>query len=384
MGLKRLAAGCTAIALAATLGGAAAQDDTIKIGLLIPLTGSSAAAGREISDAAKLYVAHHGDTVAGKKIALIVRDDAGAADNAKRIAADLIANDKVSVLAAGLTASAIAPAATAAKIVTVVMAAGPSNVLAGAPYSVGTAVAAGREAGVIAEWAIKTGARKAVLIVADAAAAAAGEAFAAQFAKGGGQILDTLKVPSANADFAPTVQRARELSPDAVFIDVAPAQTAALARQFGGLDQAGIKLIGPGDIIDDDELATTGDALVGVVTAGVYSATHPSQLNKDYVAAYRKASGHRANFASVAAYDAMTMIYTALQKTGGNADADALLTAIKGLHWQSPRGPVAVDPATRELKQNVYIRRIVRVEGEPWAIEIKTFTPEPRSEAAAK
>lgn len=392
MRLMRLAASCTAIALAAvaSLGRAAAQDDTIKIGLVIPLTGPSAAVGREISDAAKLFIAQHGDTVAGRKIALIVRDDAGVADNAKRIAADLIANDKVSILAAGLTPSALAIAPAATKIVTLVMAPGPPKVLASSPYFVSTAVAAGRESSIAADWAIKTGARKAVVIVSDTVpAATSGEAFAAQFAKGGeqggGQILDTLKVPPANPDFTPAVQRTRDLHPDVVFVDVATAQTVALARQFGGLDLAGVKLIGPGSLIDDDELASTGDALLGLVTAGVYSAAHPSQLNKDYAAAYKKAAGHRANFTSVAAYDAMALIYAALQKTGGNADGDALLGAIKGLQWKSPRGPVAIDPATRDLVQTVYIRRIVRVQSEPWAIEIKPFPAamQPRNEAAA-
>ena len=148
-----------------------------------------------------------------------------------------------------------------------------------------------------------------------------------------------------------------------------------LARQFSarGLDKLGIKLIAPGDVVDDDDLSTTGDALLGVVTAGFYSAAHPSQLNKDYVAAYKKATGHRANFISVGGYDGMSLIYQALDKTSGNTDADAVIGAMKGMQWASPRGPIAIDPRTRDIVQNIYIRKVEKVEDEPWAIELKTF-----------
>ncbi|HTZ02111.1 MAG TPA: ABC transporter substrate-binding protein, partial [Xanthobacteraceae bacterium] len=152
-------------------------------------------------------------------------------------------------------------------------------------------------------------------------------------------------------------------------------QAGTLARQFSkqGLDKSGITLVGPGEVIDDNDLAGSGDALVGIVTAGPYSAAHPSQFNKDFVAAYKKASGHRANFTAVGGYDGMSLIYAALQKTGGNADADAVIAAMKGMTWESPRGPVAIDPQTRDIVQSIYIRKIEMVSGEPWAIEIKTF-----------
>ena len=165
-------------------------------------------------------------------------------------------------------------------------------------------------------------------------------------------------------------------------------QAGTFARQFAerGLDKSGIKLIGPGDIVDDDDLPTTGDTLLGVVTAGFYSAAHPSQLNKDYVAAYKKATGHRANFISVGGYDGMHLIYAALQKTNGNTDADAVIGAMKGMKWESPRGPISIDPQTRDIVQNIYIRKVEMVNGEPWAIEFKTFpaVKDPLKEAAAK
>ena len=152
-------------------------------------------------------------------------------------------------------------------------------------------------------------------------------------------------------------------------------QAGTLARQYAerGLDKSGIKLIGPGDIVDDDDLPGTGNTLLGVITAGFYSAAHPSRINKDYVAAYAKATGHRANFISVGGYDGVHLIYLALEKTGGDTNADAVVAAMKGMKWESPRGPISIDPRTRDIVQNVYIRKIERVDDEPWAIEFETF-----------
>jgi branched-chain amino acid transport system substrate-binding protein len=388
-----LAAASTAavIAAGAGIGSAAAQDNnTIKIGIVVPMTGTSGAVGREISDATKLYVAQHGDTVAGKKIELIVRDDQSVPDNAKRIAQELVVNDKVSFLGAGLTPSAMsmAPIATEAKVPTVVMVSGTSAVTERSPYYVRTSFTLGQQSGIIADWAIKNGSKKAVSILSDwAPGAEAGKVFEQNFIKGGGQVLETLKVPLANPDFSPFLQRARDLQPDTLFVFVPAGQAGTFARQFSerGLDKSGIKLIGPGDIVDDDDLPSTGDALLGVVTAGMYSAAHPSQMNKDYVEAYKKATGHRANFISVGGYDGMNLIYQALKQTNGNTDADAVIGAVKGMKWESPRGPISIDPRTRDIVQNIYIRKVQKVGGEPWAIEFETFAAvkDPLKEAAA-
>src|SRR5580704_8939872 len=378
MSMKYFVAGCLAIAAAAPGAGSVAAQDTIKIGMVAPMTGPNAAGGREISAAAKLYVAQHGDAVAGKKIELIFRDDASIPDNAKRLAQELIVNDKVSLLAAGITPSAMsmAPIATEGKVVTVVMVSGTSIVTTKSPYYVRTSFTLGQQSGIIADWAIKNGSHKAVSVLSDCAPGAeAGKVFEANFTKGGGQVLETLKVPLANPDFAPFLQRAADLHPDTLFVFVPAGQAGTFARQFAerGLDKSGIKLIGPGDITDDDDLPTTGDTLLGVVTAGIYSAAHPSQLNKDYVAAYQKATGHRANFISVGGYDGMHLIYEALKKTGGNTDADAVVAAMKGMSWESPRGPISIDPNTRDIIQNVYIRKVEKKDGEPWAVEFATF-----------
>src|ERR1700683_2343830 len=391
MSMKHFVAGCVAIAAAALGAGSAAAQDTIKIGIVAPMTGTSAAVGREISAGANLYMAQHGDTVASKKIELIVRDDASVPDNAKRLAQELIVNDKVNFLGASLTPSAMAmaPIATEAKVPTVVMVSGTSVVTDKSASYVRTRFTLGQQSGIIADWAIKNGSKKAVAILSDwAPGAEAGKVFAMNFTKGGGEILDTLKVPLANPDFSPFLQRARDLQPDTLFVFVPAGQAGTLSRQFAerGLDKSGIRLVGPGDIVDDDDLPNTGDALVGVVTAGFYSAAHPYAPNKDYCAAYGKAAGHRANFISVGGYDGMHLIYEALKKTGGKTDADTVIAAMKGMSWESPRGPISIDPNTRDIIQNVYIRKVEKKDGEPWAVEFATFqaVKDPLKEAAAK
>jgi branched-chain amino acid transport system substrate-binding protein len=366
-----------AASLAAPAGSATAQD--IKVGIVLPMTGGQAAVGREIETGIKVYMQQHGDTVAGKKIRVIFKDDAGVPDNSKRLAQELVVNDKVNFLGACLTPSAmsIAPIATEGKVATVVMVSGTSVVTERSPYYVRTSFTLGQQSGIIADWAIKNGSKKAVAILSDwAPGNEAGNVFTDHFKKGGGQMLDTLKVPLANPDFAPFLQRARDLKPDTLFVFVPAGQAGPFARQFAerGLDKSGIRLVGPGDIVDDDDLPNTGDSLIGVVTAGIYTAAHPSDLNKKYVADYKKLSnGKRPNFISVGGYDGMHVIYEALKKTGGKTDADSFIAAAKGMSWESPRGPISIDPETREIVQNVYITKIEKVNGEPWAVQLDTF-----------
>ena len=391
MRLGYFAAACLSVAISGIAVGDAVAQDVVKIGVIIPMTGGFTSVGREVAAGAKLFIQQHGGTVAGRKVELIIRDDAGVPDAGKRLAQELIVKDKVSFLGAGITptAMAMAPLATEAKVATVVMVSGTSVVTERSPYYVRTSFTLGQQSGIIADWATQNGSKKAVAIVSDwAPGAEASKVFDQHFAKGGGQVLDTLKVPLANPDFAPFLQRARDLQPDTLFVFVPAGQAGTLARQFAerGLDKSGIKLIGPGDIVDDDDLPGTGDTFLGVVTAGVYSAAHPSLINKFYVAAYAKATGHRANFISLGGYDGMHLIYSALEKTGGNTDADAVVAAMKGMKWESPRGPISIDPRTRDIVQNVYIRKIERLDGEPWAIELETFkaVKDPLKEAAAQ
>ncbi len=364
---------------AALFAGHASAQDVLKVGLVMPLTGVLGPVGKQAVAGARLYLAQHGDMVAGRKIELIVRDDASIPDNSKRITQELLVSEKVAVLGGGLTPNvlAIAPLVNESKIATVVMVSGTSVVTERSPYFVRTSWTHAQQASVLASWAAKNGSRRATIISSDwAPGHEASGVFAATFAKAGGVVVETLKVPLANPDFAPFLQRARDGNPDTLFIFVPASQAAVLAKQFveRGLDKSGIKLIGPGDIADDEDLPGMSDAMIGTVTAGFYSVAHPSALNKDYVAAFKLANKNvRPNFISVSAYDGMHLLYEALKKTGGRTEGAALVAAMKGMSWESPRGPVSIDPETREIVQNIYIRRVEKVGGELYSVEQSTY-----------
>jgi branched-chain amino acid transport system substrate-binding protein len=366
------------IALAIGAGAAAAQD-TVKIGLVMPMTGTLGPAGQEAVAGAKLYMAQHGDTVAGKKIELIVRDDGTVPDVGKRLAQELVVNDKVQFLGAGSTPTALsmAPIVTQGKVPGVIMISGASVATERSPYYVRTSFTLGQQAGIVANWATKNGSKKAVMVLTDwTPSAEAAQVFEQAFTKNGGQVLDYIKVPLANPDFAPFLQRARDLQPDTLFVFVPASQAGTFARQFAerGLDKSGIKMVGTGDVVDDNDLPSSGEALLGVVTAGFYSAAHPSAMNEKYVADYAAATGgKRANFISVGGWDGMHLIYETLKKTGGNTDPDTVLAAMKGMSWESPRGPVSIDPETRDIVQDIYMRKVEKRDGAPYSIEFDTF-----------
>jgi branched-chain amino acid transport system substrate-binding protein len=368
-----------ALAAGTLAAGQAAAQDTIKIGLVQEMSGPLAAIGRQIMGGVNLYIQQHGDTVAGKKIQIVLKDDTTSPDVAKRLAQELIVNDKVNLLGVGITpvAMAIAPLATQSKTATVIMVSGTSVVTDRSPFYVRASFTLGQQSQIIAEWALKNGSKKVVIVQSDfGPGTEAGAVFTAAYTKGGGQVLETLKIPLANPDFAPFLQRARDAGPDSLFVFIPAGQAGTFARQFieRGLDKSGIKLIGPGDVTDDNDLNGMGDAMLGVVTAGFYSASHPSAMNKAYVEAFKKANGGlRPNFISVGGYDGMHLIYEALKKTGGKTEGEALVNAMKGMKWESPRGPVSIDPETREIVQNVYIRKVERVGGELYNTEIATF-----------
>jgi branched-chain amino acid transport system substrate-binding protein len=363
---------------AAAATGAFAQE-TAKVGLVLPLTGGQGPVGKQIQAAAQLYVQQHGTTVAGRKIELMIKDDAGVPDNSKRLAQELIVNEKVAVIGSALTPSAMAigPLSTQSKTANVVTVSGTSGVInPNNPLMVRTSFTLGQQSGIIAEWAAKNGAKKVVIVQSDwAPGAEATRVFTDSFTKAGGQVIETIKVPLANPDFAPFLQRARDLQPDSLFVFVPAGQAGTFAKQFAerGLDKAGIKLIGPGDIVDDNDLPGMGDSMIGVVTAGIYSVTHDSKLNKEYVAAFEKANNYRPNFISVGGYDGMHLIYEALKKTGGKTDGEALVAAMKGMKWESPRGPISIDPETRDIVQNIYIGKVEKVNGQLYNMQFATF-----------
>jgi branched-chain amino acid transport system substrate-binding protein len=359
--------------------GEVAAQETIKVGLVMPLTGVLGPVGKQAVAGARLYVAQHGEMVAGRKIELVVRDDGSVPDNSKRITQELIVSDKVAILGGGLTPNvlAIAPLVNESKTATVVMVSGTSIVTERSPYFVRTSWTHAQQASVLASWAAKTGSKRASIIASDwAPGHEASGVFSSTFTRAGGVIVEALKVPLANPDFAPFLQRARDGNPDTLFIFVPTSQAAILAKQFveRGLDKSGIKLIGPGDIADDEDLPGMSDAMIGTVTAGFYSAHHPSAMNREYVAAFEKANANvRPNFISVSAYDGMHLIYEALKKTEGKTDGPALVEAMKGMAWESPRGPMSIDPRTRDVVQDIYIRRVEKVDGALYSVEFETF-----------
>jgi branched-chain amino acid transport system substrate-binding protein len=367
------------IAFAATLAATGAFAEDVKVGVVLPLTGGLAPVGKQVQAGIKMYMDKNGATVAGKKIDLIIKDDAGVPDNSKRLAQELIVNDKVAVVGSGITPSAMAigPLSTQAKTANVVMVSGTSGVInPNNPYMVRTSFTLGQQSGIIAEWAAKNGSKKVAIVQSDwAPGAEATAVFTDAFTKAGGQVVETIKVPLANPDFAPFLQRARDANPDSLFVFVPASQAGTFSKQFAerGLDKAGIKLIGPGDIVDDNDLPGMGDAMLGVVTAGIYSAHHNSPTNKEYVAAFKKANGFRPNFISLGGYDGMHLMYEALKKTQGKTDGDALINAMKGMKWESPRGPISIDPETRDIVQNIYIGKVEKVQGELYNVEFATF-----------
>ena len=369
---------------------APASAQTVKIGALLPMTGPQQSTGVQIAAAIRLYMAQHGDTVAGRKIEVIVKDDAASPDNTKRLAQELIVKDGVNFVAGfGVTptALAVAPLATEAKIPEIVMAAGTSIITERSPYIARTSFTLPQSTVVMANWALKNGIRKVVSLVSDFAPGIDSEgSFKATFTAGGGQIVEAIRVPLANPDFAPFLQRAHDAHPDAVFVFVPSGQGGVFVKQFieRGLDKAGIKLIGPGDVTDDDLLNGMGDQVIGTITAHIYSAAHPSAMNKAYVAAFKAANGGlRPNFMSVGGYDGMHLIYEALKKTGGKTGGDELMAAIKGTAWESPRGPVSIDPQTRDIVQNVYMRKVEKIDGELYNVEFETI-PDVKDPGKAK
>jgi branched-chain amino acid transport system substrate-binding protein len=359
---------------------AALAQDSVKIGFILPMTGQQQSTGKQEAAAIKLYAAQHGDTVAGKRVELIIRDDGAIPDNTKRIAQELIVNEKVNFLAGfGVTPAAlsVAPLSAESKTAEIVTAAGTSIITEKSPYIARTSFTLAQSTVPMADWAAGNRIKKVVTMISDYAPGLDAEkSFTAEFTKKGGQVLESIRFPLANPDFAPFLQRAADQKPDAIFVFVPSGQGGTFVKQFveRGLDKAGIKIIGPGDVMDDDLLNGMGDAVIGTVTAHIYSADHDSAVNKAFVAAFEKANGGmRPNFMAVGGYDGIHVIYEELKKTGGKTDGDSVIAAIKGMAWESPRGPVSIDPQTRDIIQNVYIRKVERKNGQLYNVEFATF-----------
>lgn len=391
--LQRNVVGWLAIAAMTAAATPALAQDTVKVGLSLPITGPFAENGRQMTAALKLFVQQNGDMVAGKKVEMLVRDDGGVADQAKRIAQEFVVNSKVSILAGynpTPAALAVAPISAQAKIPEIVTGSSASITTERSPYIVRTFSTQAQITFPIAQWALKNNIKRVVTLVSDYAPGIETEkAFIEAFKAGGGTVVEALRVPLQNPDFAPFLQRARDAKPEALFVWVPGGLAGPFLRQYveRGLQSSGIKLIGPGDITDDDVLNQMGDAMLGITTSLQYSAAHPSATNKAFVADFERVSnGLRPDHVGVAFYDCLHLIYAALRKTNGATDGDALIAAMKGMSWESPRGPITIDPQTRDIIQDVYIRRVERLGGELYNVEFDKFAAvkDPFKSAQAK
>jgi branched-chain amino acid transport system substrate-binding protein len=372
--------------LAAVLFGiaaAASAQNVVKLGMIGEFSGPFAQYGQQILGGMKAYMKVHGDTVAGKKIEIVQKDTGGPApDVAKRLAQELVTRDNVDLLVGfGLTpnALAVAPVATEAKKAMVIMNAATSIITTKSPYIVRVSMTLPQITQPMAVWAAKNGIKKVYTVVADYGPGLDAEkAFAEAFKAAGGEIVGSVHTPLQNPDFAPFVQRVKDAKPEAVFLFL-PAGEQGIAFMKGyeerGLKQAGIRLIATGDITDDGVLQAMGEPTLGLITSFHYSAAHDSPENAAFKKAYAEVNGDklRPNFMAAAGYDGMAAIYEALKKTGGSTDGDKLVAAMKGVKLLSPRGPILIDPETRDVVQTVYIRKVEKTPGGLYNVEFDKF-----------
>jgi branched-chain amino acid transport system substrate-binding protein len=354
--------------------------DTVKIGLIMTYTGQFTDAAAQMDNGIKLYMKQHGDTVAGKKIEIIRKDDGGAPDVAKRLAQDLIVNDNVDILAGFVItpeAMTVADLSAQAKKFMVVMNAATSIITTKSPYMVRTSLTIAQNCEALGTWAYQNGVRKVFILVSDYAPGHDAEsAFQRTFTAAGGTIVEAAHVPMANPDFSAFVQRAKDSEADGIFVFIpGGSQPAALAKALveRGMDPSKVKIMGQGELTDDGALGAMGDAAIGIITAFHYDHAHDSALNRKFVADYNAEFKRNPDLFSVGGYDGMRVIYEALKATGGKTDADSLVAAAKGMKWDSPRGPAAIDPETRDIINTVYIRRVEKVNGKVQNVEIAKF-----------
>jgi branched-chain amino acid transport system substrate-binding protein len=355
----------------------------VKIGVIAEFSGPFADYGTQIVNGMKTYLKLHGETFGGRKVEIITRDTTGPAPEvAKRLAQELITRDNVDIIAGfGLTpnALAVAPISAEAKKPMVIMNAATSVITTRSPYIVRVSHTLPQDTQPIAQWASKNGIKRAYTLVSDYGPGIDSETqFVKSFKAAGGEVIDSVRTPLQNPDFAPYLQRIKDSKPDAVFVFLPPgSQTIAFIKGYEerGLKQAGVRLIATGDLTDDGVLQAMGEPTLGLITSFHYSAAHDSPENKLFVKTYAEVNGtkYRPNFMACAGYDGMAAIAEALKKTGGATDADKFLAALKGMKLMSPRGPITIDPETRDIVQTVYIREVKKVDGQLYNIEFDKF-----------
>jgi branched-chain amino acid transport system substrate-binding protein len=370
--MRKAFAGLLSIAVAALAATCAAAQQPVKVGVILAYSGQFADPSAQMDNGIKLYLAQHGDGVAGRKIELLRKDTGGIApDIAKRLAQELIVRDKADMLAGfALTPNALAAGdvSAQAKKFMVNMNAATAIITTKSPYMVRTSFTVPQLNETLGAWAYRNGIRRAYTMVSDFGPGHDGEAAFQKGFKGvGGEIVGSARYPVANQDFSAFVQRARDSNAEAIYIwTPGGPQPAAIGKALAerAIDPLRTKILGQGELTSEDALRSMGEAGIGIITAFHYDFNHSSALNSAFVRSYKEAFGRNPDMFSVGAYDGMHVIYEALKKTGGNADGEALVSAAKGMSWESPRGPMSIDPETRDVIQTVYIRRVEKVGGE--------------------
>jgi branched-chain amino acid transport system substrate-binding protein len=370
--VQKFARALAAVALTLVAATAAEAEDTIKIGIILPYSGQFADTATQMDNAIKLYVKQHGDTVAGKKLEFIRKDTGGIApDIAKRLAQELIVRDHADILAGfDLTPNALAAGAVSAeaKKFMVVMNAATAIITTKSPYMARTSSTTPQLNQTLATWAAKHGAKRVYTMVSDYGPGIDAEsAFHIGFKEAGGEVVGAVRFPVSNPDFSAFVQRAKDVDPDAIYVWIPggaqpPAIGKALAER--GIDATKTKVLGQDVLGDDNAIKAMGDAALGIITVTIYNHNHDSPLNRQFVDAYRADYNRNPDIFSIGGYDGMHLIYEALKKTGGNTDGEALIGAAKGMTWESPRGPITIDPETRDIIQTIYIYRVEKVGNE--------------------
>jgi len=367
--MHRLAWVLAGAALALVSVGPAAADDTIRIGIINPYSGQFADTATQMDNAIKLYVKQHGDTVAGKKLEFIRKDTGGIApDIAKRLAQELIVRDHADILTGfDLTPNALAAGTVSAeaKKFMVVMNAATAIITTKSPYMARTSSTTPQINQTLGTWAVKNGLKRIYSMVSDYGPGIDAEgAFHTGVKEGGGEIVGSVRFPVANPDFSAFVQRALDSQPDAIYIWIpGGAQPAAVGKALAerGVDTRKVRVLGQDVLSDDSVLKSLGELALGITTASIYNYTHESAMNKTFVAAYRADYNRNPDIFSIGGYDGMHLIYEVLKKSGGNTDGEALIAAAKGMKWESPRGPIMIDPETRDIIQTIYISRVEKV-----------------------
>ena len=347
---------------------AAAQQE-VRIGIILPYSGQFADTADQMDRAIKLFVKENGETVAGKKVVFIRKDVGGIApDVAKRLAQELVVRDRVDILAGfALTPNALAAGDVSqqAKKFMVVMNAATSIITTKSAYMVRTSTTTPMLNQTLGTWAAKNGLKKVYTMVTDYGPGHDSEAaFHAGFKAGGGQIIGSARTPVANPDFSPFLQRAKDADPDGIYIWVpGGAMPAAIGKAIveRNIDKSKVRIMGQDELTGDNAIKSMQEAALGIVTVSNYDFNHQSAKNKAFVDAFQKEYNRFPDIFSIGGWDGMHLIYEALKKTGGKTDAEALIGAAKGMAWESPRGPMSIDPETRDVVQTIYIRRVEKV-----------------------